>query len=114
VLVVGACACAALGVTGGPPRIVRLTDSGQTIGLRVGSPAIIRLDHRCWRWSVSQISGRAATLEAIDYERDPGYDEWKIRPRLPGRTRISMKGNASGSCTARDRLFQLTVVVRAA
>jgi hypothetical protein len=93
------------------PRVVTLTSAGKTIILRPGSLALLRLNHQRFRWSAPHADGVALKIEAIDYERDPGFDEWKITTRTPGRARISVTGKACNGCSGPDRVFRFTIVV---
>ena len=94
------------------PRVVTQAQSGSTIVLQRGSIALLRLGHRRWDWAAPRLRGSAVTLEQIEYERDPGFDEWKIRAVSSGRARVTVHGDACDGCAARDRLFLLTVLVR--
>ena len=94
------------------PRVVTQARSGSTIVLRRGSIALLRLRHDRWNWSAPRLRGTAVTLEPIEYERDPGFDEWKIRALDGGRAKIAVHGDACDGCAARDRLFVLSVLVR--
>jgi hypothetical protein len=45
-----------------------------------------------------RVQGTALRLEPIDYERDPGFDEWKIKTRKAGRATIAVSGKACTTC----------------
>src|SRR4051812_22986313 len=93
------------------PRVVTLASAGKTITLRPGSLALLRLDNRRWAWSAPHARGVAVTIEAVDYERDPGFDEWKIRTATPGRVSVAVRGSGCNGCSNPHRVVRFTIVV---
>jgi len=100
---------AAAGATA--PRVVTLASAGRTITMHPGSLALLRLNHERWRWSTPSARGVGLKIEAIDYERDPGFDEWKITTRAPGRARVTVTGTPCNRCSISKRIFRVTIVV---
>jgi predicted secreted protein len=85
--------------------------SGKTIRLAKGESATLRLANR-WDWSEPRVSTAAVELTPVEYFVDPGFREWTIDARKPGRATIRSRGTpkCSGCSTRR---FSLTVVVTA-
>ena len=110
VLAVAAAASAARAGSG--PLVITERDSGKRIVLSRPGPAFLRLSNR-WLWSKPRVRGTAVRLTRVDYKRDPGYKEWEIERRAPGRAIVTSDGapNCRG-CDRPDRDFRVTLVVR--
>lgn len=90
-----------------PRLVVTERDSGHTLKLKRTRSAVLRLGHR-WIWTRPRVRGRALVLEPVDYESDPGFEEWKIRRRGAGTATITAYGrpNCTG-CARRARSFRV-------
>jgi len=85
--------------------------SGKTVHLAKGESARLRLSNR-WRWSEPHVSSAQVDLTPVEYFVDPGFREWTIDARKPGRATIRSLGRPScTACASPTRRFVLTIVV---
>jgi predicted secreted protein len=85
--------------------------SGKTVRLAKGENAVLRLSNR-WHWSEPRLSSAAVELTPVEYFIDPGFREWTIEARKPGRATIRSLGRPRCSaCALATRRFVLTLVV---
>jgi hypothetical protein len=99
--------------TGAPPapRAIKLAHHGKTFELAVGRAVSVRLPSRERIWSKPRGSGTGAVaLNAVNYYTDPGFVEWNVLARRPGRVTLTSLGRCS-ECTPRLRRFRVTLVV---
>jgi len=106
-------AVAATAVDGRGPLVLTERDSGKRVFLPRHRPTFVRLSNR-WLWSNPRLTGRAVRLTPVDYRADPGYVEWKVEKRQPGKARATSRGTPNcRSCDRPTRTFRVTIVVRA-
>jgi predicted secreted protein len=96
--------------------VITERDSGKTFGVRQGRALTLRLSER-YRWAGPTVRGAAIRLVAVNYIRDPGYQEWTIRGSAEGTARVSAVGykRVRGYCDpgrARRGSFRVTILVR--
>jgi len=85
--------------------------SGKTFHLTKGATATLRLSHR-WQWSDPVASSKAIDLTPVSYYVDPGFSEWTIDARKPGRVTIHATGTPNcATCELPTRRFRVTLVV---
>ena len=89
-------------------RPLTYADNGETVRVARGSPLTLRLGaQRVWKQP--RLSSNAIELTPVLYFRYPGFQEWTITPRRPGKTAITAVGRKEHNPT---RYFRLTIVVR--
>jgi hypothetical protein len=89
-------------------RPITQADSRKTIRLARGAVVQLRLaGPRVW--NQPDVSTKAVVLTPVYYFVYPGYQEWTIKARSPGKTVITAVGRREGSATKR---FRVTLVIR--
>ena len=68
---------------------------------------------RPWVWSQLRVTGDAIEAIRVSYESDPGFVEWQLRARRPGRATVQAEGTQTGTDGATTRRFSLVVLVEA-
>ena len=104
-LVVAAPAAAA------PRVLITPAQTGKTLRLANGGSATLRLSGR-WSWTQPRVSSAAVELTPVAFFRDPGYSEWVVHARAPGRATIRALGTPSCvRCGLGTRTLRVTIVV---
>ena len=102
-------AVAALLATGGTAaRPVTYADSGKTMRVAPGSTLTLRLGAQRV-WNQPRLSSNAIELTPVLFFRYPGFQEWTVTARRPGKTAITAVGRKENKPT---RHFRLVIVVR--
>ena len=66
-------------------------DSGGLWTIALSTSASIRLTND-YLWSAPRIDSDNVELSVIAYESDPGFTEWRLRPRRPGLVSVRFTG----------------------
>jgi hypothetical protein len=107
--VIAAAAAALALVTAASP--ITQARSGRTFHVAPNGSLTLRLSER-WLWTEPRVSSAAVVLTPVEYFRDPGFREWRVVARAPGRATIHARGTpACGGCGDSARRFAVTVVV---
>jgi predicted secreted protein len=86
-------------------RVITERDSGKTFRIAPGHERTLRLSNR-YVWTEPRVTSAAVRLIQVNYFVDPGFQEWTIRARARGTTRISAIGHGEAR-----RLFRIRIVV---
>jgi hypothetical protein len=98
----------ALVATGGTAaRPLTYADSGKTVRVARGSTLALRLGAQRV-WNGPRLTTHAIELTPVLYFRYPGFQEWTITARKPGKATITATGRKPNKPA---RHFRLTVVV---
>jgi predicted secreted protein len=116
ILVITVCLLLASTASGVTRTVITERDSGKTFGVQLGRGLTLRLSER-YRWTGPRVQGTAIRLFPVNYIRDPGFHEWRIRAKARGTARISAVGYDEaggrncdpGPCA--PRLFRVAVLV---
>jgi hypothetical protein len=87
-------------------RPITQADSGRTFRVAGGGTLTLRLSGR-WAWRDPHTSSRAVRLTPVEYFVDPGFREWQIEARAPGRAVVSTLGTTEGGLLRRFRVVIL-------
>src|SRR3954452_17604275 len=83
-------------------------DKGRTIQMQRGAERTLRLGVQRV-WNRPRVSSGAVQLTPVLYYRYPGFQEWTIAARAPGKATLTVVGRKPNEATRR---FRLTIVVR--
>jgi hypothetical protein len=93
------------------PRAIKLAHHGKTFELAVGRAVSVRLSNRERNWSKPRVTGTGAVgVNAVYYYTDPGFVEWNVAARRPGRVTLTSLGRCA-KCTPSVRRFRVTLVI---
>ncbi len=107
----GAGAAAAAPSATPAPQAVTLQHHGRAFELGVGRSVSVRLPSRRRLWSQPRAAGPGkVAISPVNYFRDPGFVEWRVTARAPGRVTLSSLGRCA-ECTPRVRGFRVTLVL---
>lgn len=85
--------------------------AGRTFHVGRHGALTLRLSER-WLWTEPRVSTAAVELTPVEYFRDPGFREWRVVARAPGRATIRSRGTpACSGCGDSPRSFAVMVVV---
>ena len=88
-------------------RPITQADSGRTFRVADGGMLTLRLSGR-WTWREPRTSSRVVGLSPVEYFVDPGFREWQIEARAPGRAIVSAVGTTQAGALRR---FRITILV---
>jgi len=94
-----------------PRVLITPAQTGKTLRLANGGGATLRLSGR-WSWTQPRVSSAAVELTPVAFFRDPGYSEWVVHARAPGRATIRALGTPSCvRCGLGTKTLRVTIVV---
>jgi hypothetical protein len=95
------------------PRSITLLHHGRTFELGAGRSVSLRLPNARRFWSTPRRGGGSGTvsIHPVNYVRDPGFVEWRLTAKAPGRLTLTSFGRCN-DCTPTARRFRVTLVVR--
>jgi hypothetical protein len=95
------------------PRAITLAHHGKSFELGEGRSISLRLPNARRFWSTPRVGGGTGTvsIHPVNYIRDPGFVEWRLTAKAPGRLTLTSFGRCH-DCTPRVRRFRVTLVVR--
>jgi hypothetical protein len=94
------------------PRAITLLHHGRTFELGAGRSISLRLPNARRFWSTPRRGGGSGTvsIHPVNYIRDPGFVEWSLTAKAPGRLTLTSFGRCN-DCTPTVRRFRVTLVV---
>jgi hypothetical protein len=113
VTVAAAAAAEGASVTTPAPRAITLLHQGGTFELGARRSISLRLPNARRFWSTPRRGGGSGTvsIHPVNYVRDPGFVEWRLTAKAPGRLTLTSFGRCNG-CTPLVRRFRVRLVVR--
>jgi hypothetical protein len=93
------------------PRAIKLVHHGRTFELAAGRAVSLRLPNAQRTWSKPRGAGTGAVaINAVNYYTDPGFVEWNVAARRPGRVTLTSLGRCA-ECAPSVRRFRVTLVI---
>jgi hypothetical protein len=115
-VVLGATAIGGASVAGAAPapRAITLVHHGRSFELGAERSISLRLPNARRFWSTPRVGGGAGrvSIHPVDYIRDPGFVEWRLTAKAPGRLTLTSFGRCN-DCRPIVRRFRVTLVVAA-